>query len=75
MSEDKSETDILSPQEQLAARWDKVAYQAQGSPFEDLSIACLAKNSGTRAWSRPAAGLRETRSPAMSISALRSYWK
>ncbi len=53
MSEDGSNNNILSPQEKLSARWDKVAFRAQGSPFEDLSIACLAKNSGTRAWSRP----------------------
>lgn len=43
---------ILTPAEQLAARWDKVAYRAQGSPFEDIGIATLAKNTGTRAWSR-----------------------
>ncbi len=43
----------LSEIEVLAARWDKVAFRAQGSPFEDLSIAGLAKNTGTRAWSRP----------------------
>lgn len=39
--------------EALAARWDKAAYRAQGSPFEDLSVSCLAKNTGTRAWHRP----------------------
>lgn len=38
--------------EALAARWDKVAFHAQGSPFEDLSVACLAKNSGMRPWIR-----------------------
>ncbi|ADE54077.1 hypothetical protein [Coraliomargarita akajimensis] len=53
MSETETDANILSPQEQLSARWDKVAFRAQGSPFEDLSVACLAKNSGTRAWSRP----------------------
>jgi len=43
----------LSSSEALAARWDTVAYRAQGSPFENLSMACLAKNAGTRPWSRP----------------------
>ena len=37
----------------LTARWDKAAYRAQGSPFEDLSISCLAKSTGTKSWSRP----------------------
>lgn len=53
MDEFSSVNDILSPKEKLSARWDKVAFRAQGSPFEDLSVSCLAKNSGTRAWSRP----------------------
>ncbi len=43
----------LSSTEALSARWDTVAFRAQGSPFEDLSISCLAKNTGTRRWSRP----------------------
>jgi len=43
----------LSTIEALSARWDTVAFRAQGSPFEDLSISCLAKNTGTRRWSRP----------------------
>ncbi|WP_269522900.1 hypothetical protein [Coraliomargarita parva] len=42
----------LSGSERLAARWDRVAFRAQGSPFEDLSVSCLAKNAGTRSWSR-----------------------
>ncbi len=37
----------------LSARWDKVSFRAQGSPFEDLTLSALAKNTGTRAWSRP----------------------
>ena len=45
--------DALSPVEKLAARWDKAAYRAQGSPFEDLSVSALARNTGTKAWSRP----------------------
>jgi len=54
MSEDKTdESGALSAVEQLAARWDKAAYRAQGSPFEDLSVSALAKNTGTRIWSRP----------------------
>ncbi len=53
MSEDKANKGGLSEVEQLAARWDQVAYRAQGSPFEDLSVSALAKNTGTRAWSRP----------------------
>ena len=43
----------LSSIEALSARWDTVAFRAQGSPFEDLSISCLAKNTGTQRWSRP----------------------
>jgi len=39
--------------EALAARWDKAAFHAQGSPYEDLTVSCLAKNTGTRPWSRP----------------------
>lgn len=46
------ECQILTPAEQLAARWDKVSFRAQGSPFEDLSVSTLAKNTGTRAWNR-----------------------
>ncbi|NQY32760.1 MAG: hypothetical protein HRT56_06275 [Coraliomargarita sp.] len=53
MDESNQVSEILSPQEKLSARWDKVAFRAQGSPFEDLSVSCLAKNSGTRSWSRP----------------------
>lgn len=37
----------------LSARWDTIAFRAQGSPFEDLSISTLAKNTGVRRWSRP----------------------
>ncbi len=44
--------------EALAARWDTVAFRAQGSPFEDLTISCLAKNTGTRSWSRPGGKVR-----------------
>lgn len=53
MSDFHIEDSVLTNDEKLAARWDKVAFRAQGSPFEDLSVACLAKNSGTRSWSRP----------------------
>ena len=54
MSEDKIEhSHALSKIEALAARWDKAAYRTQGSPFEDLSVSALAKNTGTKAWSRP----------------------
>ncbi len=53
MSEEKTDKSPLNEVEALAARWDKAAYRAQGSPFEDLSISALAKNTGTRAWSRP----------------------
>lgn len=53
MSEDKTKTSPLSEVEALAERWDKAAYRAQGSPFEDLSVSALAKNTGTRAWARP----------------------
>jgi hypothetical protein len=55
MSEHTKDTmkGALSDIEALAARWDKVAYRAQGSPFEDLGVSALAKNTGTRPWSRP----------------------
>jgi len=42
----------LSEDEILAARWDTVAFRAQGSPFEDIGVACLARNAGKRGWSR-----------------------
>jgi hypothetical protein len=50
-SENTSPQDITE-QDNLSARWDKVAFHAQGSPLEDLSITCLAKNSASRPWSR-----------------------
>jgi len=53
MNDNPIEESILSEIEQLSARWDKAAYRAQGSPFEDLSVSALAKNTGTRLWSRP----------------------
>lgn len=58
MSEDKTKTSPLNEVEVLAARWDKAAYRAQGSPFEDLSVSALAKNTGTRAWTRPGGKVR-----------------
>ena len=51
-SEKKNTTDSKYMQE-LSARWDTIAFRAQGSPFEELSISCLAKNSGMQRWSRP----------------------
>jgi hypothetical protein len=53
MNKTRTGTSGLSELEMLAARWDKAAYRAQGSPFEDLSVSALAKNTGTRSWSRP----------------------
>ncbi|HAV14157.1 MAG TPA: hypothetical protein DCX06_11795 [Opitutae bacterium] len=54
MSESNSAPcDDLEKRDALSARWDKVAFRAQGSPFEDLTLAGLAKNTGVRAWSRP----------------------
>jgi hypothetical protein len=53
MSKLRKSYEGLSEQEVLAARWDSVAFRAQGSPFEDLSISCLAKNTGAKSWSRP----------------------
>lgn len=50
---DNQASHSLSEVEQLASRWDKVVFFAQGSPFEQVTIASLAKASGTRAWSRP----------------------
>lgn len=43
----------LSKMEALSERWDSVAFRAQGSPFEDLSVSCLAKNTTAGTWTRP----------------------
>lgn len=48
----------LTALEKLSARWDKIVFHAQGSPFEDLSISCLAKNTACRPWSRSSAKIR-----------------
>lgn len=48
----------LTELEQLSARWDKIVFHAQGSPFEDLSISCLAKNTACRPWSRASANIK-----------------
>ncbi|NBB78289.1 MAG: hypothetical protein GVY36_02415 [Verrucomicrobia bacterium] len=58
MSEEEKSGAGLNELEDLAARWDKAAYGAQGSPFENVSVAALAKNTGTRAWSRPGGGVK-----------------
>lgn len=58
MSEDHTQQGVLSEIEQLAARWDKAAYRAQGSPFEDLTVSALAKNTGIRGWTRPGGRVR-----------------
>lgn len=58
MSFKDTNTDGLSAIEALSARWDTVAFRAQGTPFEDLSIACLAKNTGTQRWSRPGGSIK-----------------
>ncbi len=50
---EKTEVDKSDLMEDLSARWDTIAFRAQGSPFEELSISTLAKNSGVRRWSRP----------------------
>lgn len=50
---EKSEVTKEISIEDLSARWDTIAFRAQGSPFEELSISALAKNSGVRRWSRP----------------------
>ena len=50
---EKTEVDESVSMEDLSARWDTIAFRAQGSPFEELSISTLAKNSGVRRWSRP----------------------
>lgn len=55
---ENSDKNGLSFIEELSARWDTVAFRAQASPFEDLSISCLAKNTGTRRWSRPGASVK-----------------
>jgi len=48
----------LTELEKLSARWDKIVFHAQGSPFEDLSITCLAKNTACRPWSRASANIK-----------------
>ena len=53
MIEGKDKRQELSDIEELSARWDKISFRVQGSPFEDLSVRELAKNVGTRPWSRP----------------------
>jgi hypothetical protein len=58
MSQSKTVEFTDEEKEALVARWDKAAYRAQGSPFEDLAISNLAKNTGTRAWSRPGGKVR-----------------
>jgi hypothetical protein len=52
MGSDRELQDI-NEQEALASRWDAIAFRAQGSPFEDMTISCLAKNAGSKSWSRP----------------------
>lgn len=54
----KSDQQSLSELERLSARWDKIVFHAQGSPFEDLSISCLAKNTACRPWSRASAKIK-----------------
>ncbi|MGK0309250.1 MAG: hypothetical protein ACJAT5_000156 [Lentimonas sp.] len=49
----KAEVDDSVSMENLSARWDTIAFRAQDSPFEELSISALAKNSGVRRWARP----------------------
>ncbi len=39
--------------DKLSERWDKVAFRAQKSDFEDLTVLCLSRNAGTRPWVRP----------------------
>ena len=45
--------------ESLSARWDTIVFRAQGSPFEELSISALAKNSGVRRWTRPGGAIKK----------------
>lgn len=53
MMEADTKQDGLNDIEQLSARWDRIAFSIQGSPFEDLKVKDLAKNVGTRPWKRP----------------------
>ncbi|MGJ8638485.1 MAG: hypothetical protein ACSHYA_03755 [Opitutaceae bacterium] len=53
MSDTNSVSCDIRKKDELSARWDKVSFRAQGSPFEDLALAGLAKNTGVRSWSRP----------------------
>lgn len=52
-SPEKAMVDESDLMKDLSVRWDTIAFRAQGSPFEELSISALAKNSGVRRWSRP----------------------
>ncbi|PXA04991.1 hypothetical protein DDZ13_03225 [Coraliomargarita sinensis] len=54
----KNDHSSLTELEKLSARWDKIVFHAQGSPFEDLSISCLAKNTACRPWSRASAKIK-----------------
>jgi hypothetical protein len=50
----------LTEDELLAGRWDVLSYKIQGSPYESLSVAAMAKNTGARSWSRPHKDLEDT---------------
>lgn len=53
-----SDQPSLTELEKLSARWDKIVFHAQGSPLEDLTISCLAKNTASKRWSRASASIR-----------------
>ncbi|MFP4156841.1 MAG: hypothetical protein ACLFU4_04410 [Opitutales bacterium] len=53
MGEGTDKRGAMNEIEALSARWDTISFQVQGSPFEDLRVKELAKNVGTRPWSRP----------------------
>lgn len=54
----KSLAGNLTDLEELSSRWDKLVFRVQGSPIEDLSISCLAKNTACRPWSRSSAKVK-----------------
>ena len=55
---EKTQSDDTVSMEDLSARWDTIAFRAQGSPFEEINISAMAKNSGVRRWSRPGSNVK-----------------
>jgi hypothetical protein len=50
----------LTEDELLAMSWDALSYKIQGSPYENLTVSALAKNTGAFNWSRPNKSIDDT---------------